>query len=428
MTTKTINSQILEPYTYSFDLEKAGLVAITVSARCRSSHQTDIGFDENLRVELNGLQCRENSLQKYKQLFNVPSAFNGTKLKGLKKSVVFITMLSKGKHVLRLIPYKEAFVEKIEVTNLNLHSGNFLNFNLEVQAEDGNRRPWYVFVPIGFPLGQVCVEATVQKRPRDSDDIKIIIDGKTQKNIHANKFKYWYFIGGRLGWIINRVTGKNTKEKANFIVNLEQGIHYIEIFADRMPILHSVGMSFIYAQTEPEKRAARIIEDNAKIIVQAATEFQVDPIMVGAVIYQEQAENVNFIDTLTDYLGGVLHINTSIGVAQIRLDTAEALEKEYPSLDPNRIESIFIDYNTVRVERLKDPFTNIRYAAAKIQFSQNRWNAAGHDISDKPSIVGTLYNIEDVNHPIKPHGNPQPNNFGIGVGHSYPKVKILLQL
>lgn len=170
------------------------------------------------------------------------------------------------------------------------------------------------------------------------------------------------------------------------------------------------------------------MQDYASIIKYTAKEFDVDPVIVGAVVYQEQAENVNFVDTLTDYIGGLLHLNTSIGIGQVRIKTAEYLERHYPELDPCQENSSFIDYNTARVEWLKDPLTNIRYVAAKIYFSQKRWEEAGFDIKDRSEILGTLYNIEDVANPINPHDNPEANEFGKGVKKNYKKIKKLLSL
>lgn len=109
-------------------------------------------------------------------------------------------------------------------------------------------------------------------------------------------------------------------------------------------------------------------------------------------------------------------------------DLRVELEKHYPNLDPHRIDSIFIDYNAVRVTRLKDPFTNIRYVAAKIHFSKNRWEKAGFDLENNPEILGTLYNIENIEKPIEPHANPETNEFGKGVKRNYNKVKKLLGL
>ena len=81
----------------------------------------------------------------------------------------------------------------------------------------------------------------------------------------------------------------------------------------------------------------------------------IDPVIIGSVIYQEQSTNVNFIDTLTDYIGGLFHLNTSIGIGQIRFNTAKALEVYYAELNFFCKNDWFLDCNMVRLERLKDP-------------------------------------------------------------------------
>lgn len=60
--------------------------------------------------------------------------------------------------------------------------------------------------------------------------------------------------------------------------------------------------------------------------------------------------------------------------------------------------------------------------------TQEGWRKAGFDIIGKPEILGTLYNIEDIARPVKPHPNPRSNEFGKGVKRNYNKVKILLGL
>lgn len=160
----------------------------------------------------------------------------------------------------------------------------------------------------------------------------------------------------------------------------------------------------------------------------AAREFAVDPAVVGAVIYQEQASNVNFIDTLTDYLGGVLHLNTSIGVGQVRVETAQALEEHYPNLHPHSPDNTFQKSTLLHVELLKDPLMNIRYVAAKIKFSQERWNLADLDSGERAGILGTLYNLENVASPITPHPQPELNEFGKGAAENYLLVKQWLGL
>jgi hypothetical protein len=192
--------------------------------------------------------------------------------------------------------------------------------------------------------------------------------------------------------------------------------------------LHSVSFDLTYAETKAEIRAANLIKIYSEFIKQAAREFEIYPVMIGAVIYQEQATNFNFIDVLADDIGGILHLNTSIGVGQVRVNTAEALENLYDKLKLPVEKSLFKDLTPVRAELLKDPEANIRYVAAKINFNQNRWAKAGYNISNKPEIIGTLYNLEDIDNPISPHQNPEANEFGKGVKQNFYKVKTLLGL
>lgn len=426
MSKSTFPLKIIKPVDHSFTVQKAGLAAIFVSARCKSKKQLKSNVDEDMRIEINGLQFREIPSERYNQLFNIPPAFNGSKLKGLKKTVIFLTVLEKGKNQIRLIPKNNAFIEEIKMQEL---SGNQdINLKIEEQAEDGDRRPWYTLALIDLPLSCLSAEITIEKRLLDSDDVKIIIDGKIKRNAQGGRNKFWFLTAGLLGWLIWRKKGRSKKINIDFDESLDTGIHYLEFYADKMPILHQLGFILKYVETESEKRAGDIIQKNAGIIKDAAKRFNINPVIVGAVIYQEQATNVNFIDTLTDYIGGILHFNTSIGIGQVRVKTAELLEEYYSALNFYDQDKWFIDYNLVRVERLKDPLTNIKYVAAKIHFSQDRWEKAGFSIKEKPEILGTLFNIEDIANPIKPNATPKANSFGQGVKQNYDKVENLLSL
>jgi len=455
-----IRKKIIKQYQHLFSVKKSGLIAIFVSARCKSKIQiqsdlkddfkevffgqsvkknshikiTSSGIDipyspdtlklgEDLKVEIDKAPLREIPPLKNIQLFNIPPSFNGSKLKGLKKTVIFLTVLNKGRHFINLIPKDSAFIEEIKIQELSGEQD--IELKLEEVAEDGNNAPWHTFVLVDLPLRCLSVEITIKKQFFDSDDVKIIVDGKIKRNIRTGKYKYWYFVGGMLRWLVRFKEGQSKKEKISLNEYLDTGIHYIEFFSDRMPILHKVGFNLRYTETKAEKRAASILQNYASEIKDASREFKVNYVIVGSVIYQEQAKNVNFVDTLTDYIGGLLYINTSIGIGQVRVKTAESLEKYYSELCPY---PEIIEDNMVRVERLKNPLTNIRYVAAKIKFSQERWGAAGFNIDKNSDILGTLYNIEDVDSPIEPHDNPESNGFGKGVAKNYSKVKKLLDI
>lgn len=413
-----IQKQITSIYNHKINITKPGLVAIFISARCDQK--------EDLRIEINGFYFRENPPEKNMQLFNIPPAFNGSKLKGTRETIIFLTVLSKGENIVSLIPKNAAFIENIEF--MELSGMQDIELALNDKAEDGNNRPWVGIILVDLPMNKLLVDATIQKRFWDSDDIKIIINGRVKKNLRGGKYKFWYLAGGILGWIIPFVKGGSSRKQFEIKENLDNGIHYVEFWADRMPILHKLNINLGYTETKSEKRAEEIIKNYSSIIKQAAKEFEVDPAMVGAVIYQEQSANVNFIDTLTDYVGGLLFLNTSIGAGQVRVRTAELLESKYPVLKISCDGNSVLNCNVLRVECLKDPFLNIRYVAAKIKFSKENWGKAGFDIHEKPEILGTLYNIEEIDDPIKPHSNPEPNEFGASVGKNFKKVKEILNL
>ncbi|MCG2695738.1 hypothetical protein L6248_02290, partial [Candidatus Parcubacteria bacterium] len=103
------------------------------------------------------------------------------------------------------------------------------------------------------------------------------------RNIKGGKYKFWYLVGGVLGWILWRVKGKQKKVSLSFDESFDNGIHYIEFYADRMPILHQIFFSLFYKETKAEIRAGNIIKEYASLVHQAAKDFEVNPIIVGAV-------------------------------------------------------------------------------------------------------------------------------------------------
>lgn len=69
------------------------------------------------------------------------------------------------------------------------------------QAEDGDRRPWLVFVLDNLPLKFIKATITYSRRKWDSDDVKVRIDGKIQTSFTPSiKHFFWKFIGSLLSW------------------------------------------------------------------------------------------------------------------------------------------------------------------------------------------------------------------------------------
>lgn len=59
-----IKKKIIKTYQHTFNVENPDLVAIFISARCKSKKQIQLKTDEDLRVEINKASFREIPPQK----------------------------------------------------------------------------------------------------------------------------------------------------------------------------------------------------------------------------------------------------------------------------------------------------------------------------------------------------------------------------
>jgi len=222
---------------------------VVVAARAKSKKQisqkeTD---DEDLYIKID--EKTFPKLTDPARLIDSPAAFSGGTLHNLSKTVYFLVFLKGKDHRITLEtdkPHKSATLENFKVYTVNLNKE--LTIEVENQAEDGDRRPWITFVLDSLPLKSITPTITYSRRKRDSDDVKIIVDGRTQGNIlRTIKHLFWRYVGSRLPW-----SSPSKTETETFTVNLSQGLHYLEFWADRMPILHKITIDFGIKPSVPE--------------------------------------------------------------------------------------------------------------------------------------------------------------------------------
>ena len=149
-------------------------------------------------------------------------------------------------------------------------------------------------------------------------------------------------------------------------------------------------------------------------IFDAANEFNVDPTMVASVISAERKHNVNIFD-LADVPLEYLGIDTSIGVGQVKVNTAKLMEDlGYMEPSPNRF---------ARIKRLNDMRINIRYTAAYLAYMRDTWKNEYPSIERDVAVWGTLYNIGKT----EAHSNPKPNQFGLWCVEEYGLLKSIYE-
>lgn len=113
-------------------------------------------------------------------------------------------------------------------------------------GNNGNNRQWITLVLNNLPLKNLYINAKAGGESRDRDDIKLIIDGEIQKNPSNKSPKYtdWYWAG-------NLLAGQ--PETFNEELNLSAGLHYIELWADKMPALEKIRIVLEEKKKEAEE-------------------------------------------------------------------------------------------------------------------------------------------------------------------------------
>lgn len=124
------------------------------------------------------------------------------------------------------------------------------------------------------------------------------------------------------------------------------------------------------------------IKSGSNNIIQAASKYDVDQYLLAGILIDEVCRK-NLDDNL-DFLGW-FGINTSVGIAQIKIRTARDMIKSgyFPDLKEFSNQQLYT--------HLAKPQNNVQFAAARIQQIINHWKKHGYDISGQAGVIGQLY-------------------------------------
>ncbi len=170
------------------------------------------------------------------------------------------------------------------------------------------------------------------------------------------------------------------------------------------------------------REAEQVLKENSKWIQEAGRFFHLSPRTIASVIFVEHDLNVSWMDRDIDPLLAQYGLNVSLGLGQVKIETAQWIERELKDSISlyylgDSVRGAF-PYSSSRddiVQRLLDPHHNSYYIAAFLAMISSRWERAGIPTVHRIDILATLYSAGVVENNVekrRPRWNPASNYFG----------------
>lgn len=168
---------------------------------------------------------------------------------------------------------------------------------------------------------------------------------------------------------------------------------YLASLKEGEPFLTPVGQNKVLVADIKNK-----FTEHLSLISTAAKEFSADKYLLGAIIIDELARMHPFEPIINKLEAKIVGMNVSIGIAQVKIDTANQLIKKglyNPNPGDKKLPfngTLSNDDRKYLYEYVIQPKYNVRFAAAFIRSLINDWMDE-IDLSQRPEIVATLYHL-----------------------------------
>jgi hypothetical protein len=145
------------------------------------------------------------------------------------------------------------------------------------------------------------------------------------------------------------------------------------------------------------------LQEHHSAITRAAGDFSVSPRLLAAVMFAEHSLNRKPGKSLAETFLAKCGYDSSIGIAQIRVSTAEWIERQvHDRTSPFALDATAdarLPFSQTRgdlIQILEEPSGNLSYAAAYIAIIQKAWSAVLATPAIAPrraGIIATLYSL-----------------------------------
>ncbi len=246
------NTKITKDFSLDIEIARNGLYVIVIDARASAWWQNMPHFfkryfqDDRVSVRLN---ASGDEL-----------TWNGNDLKGLKQTNIFLSRFHPGSHSISFkIRQKPTLLSVVTYEMVNTTNPDLTEV-MPSSVEDGNRRPFIKLVAADVSVQKVTIDATVLTGRhhmvffRDDDDLKAVINGEIVKNDLPKSHTDWYWCGQGQRY---QQTDRRTLERELS----GETKHTIELYADRMPTVHTFELTLFADSVPPVFDALRVISD-----------------------------------------------------------------------------------------------------------------------------------------------------------------------
>lgn len=199
----------------------------------------------------------------------------------------------------------------------------------------------------------------------------------------------------------------------------------IKIFL-KIVLLIYLTTSPVFCNIKPKSSSEEeILHKYKNEIIKSANIVNISPRILASIIYAEHKLNFKFGEGVLDYVFAKSGYNSSIGFAQVQVNTGFWIEKQIhnPQSQFYLEKSVEAKLPATKdwdemIEKLDTPEINILYAACYVAIINKLWEPFFDPFDSgniKVGIIATIYSlgiIDSSNKIRDPHSNAQMNEFG----------------
>lgn len=237
-----INKIITRQYSYEFFLDEDALYLIEIIASAKSwwqNFKTSRSFfkDDDIFLYLDNQELTASQYTKK----DARSPWNGNELCGLEKTVIIAANLSKGKHIIDLKPDQSPYVKSLAISKVEEKDKITYIPTQNNPAQKSEGRPWLSYIILDLFITSLSITAKANKNRGDDDDIKLVINGKIQKNDNKRAHQDWYWCGKML----------KGEDKTFFKdINIKIKQYNFDLYSDETPRLAKIEIGIKSANTK----------------------------------------------------------------------------------------------------------------------------------------------------------------------------------